>query len=159
MADDADDHESADGWSGASGCGTAGVPGDFAGGRTGGHGGSAAFSFAYSGMDGAGFRDPRHHDADQLRRTLGIAPVYVFAGPWCGDERSGVAGDYAGASSCKTARFGSGSEFRRIQRGASRGAGLGRRNCGGRRMRHNILAKCIFVPWRDRISLSLAAAD
>src|SRR6266404_2087724 len=70
-----------------------------------------------------------------------------------------MAGDYAGVSPGTPARFGRGSEFRGLQRGKSGGTGHGRLDCGGGRMRHNILAECVFVPGRDPVSVSLEAAD
>src|SRR5208282_2127652 len=112
LADDAVDHESADGWIGAGGRGSAGVSGHPAGGRAGRHGGSSAIFVANAGMDGVGFGDARHPDANQLRRTVGAAAVYVSARPRCGDERSGMAGDYSGVGSSGATCFGSGSELR-----------------------------------------------
>src|SRR5260370_11178889 len=86
LADDAADHESINGWTGAGGWSGTGVPGDPAGRRACGHGGPASFSIADPGMDGARFSDARHPDADQLREALGTAVVHLFAGPRCGDE-------------------------------------------------------------------------
>ncbi len=86
LADDADDHESADGWTCASRGSVAGVSCYPAGGRACGHGGPAALSFADARMDGARFSDSRHHDTDQLRGALGTALVYVPAGAGFGDE-------------------------------------------------------------------------
>src|SRR5271156_2694226 len=86
VADDADDPESLHDWAGAGGRGSAGVSGYSAGGRAGRSGGPAAAFAADPGMDGAGVGDAWHPDADQLRRTVGAAAVYVSAGPRLGDE-------------------------------------------------------------------------
>src|SRR5208282_5354131 len=159
MADDADDPESVDGRTGTGGRRPAGVSGDPAGRRARRYGGPAPLSVAYTGMDGAGFSDAWHHDADQLRTPVGVAVVDVSAGSGCGDERSGVAGDYPGVGSLRATRFGSGAEFGGLQRSASGGTGVGRYHCGRGRLRHNILAERIFVPGRDLVSLPLEAAD
>ena len=124
-------------------------------GSAGGYGRPAAAVAVHARMDGGGVGGAGRVDAAACGESVGAAGVYVSAGAGRGDERSGVAGDYAGCGFSGAACFGGGVEFGGIQCGAGGRSGAGRNGGGGGGIGVVVSSECGFVLWRDFIFVQM----